>query len=184
MRENKPWREVMNGTLEPGGRGGKQWVVDLECGHTSYRQAARRGSKMPTKLRCIQCPDIGQLDINELGVDGSLHRRLYDLMVSLGLTLVEIKDGDHPSRLTMVFDNDTHMTTIVIDDTEKGEPTIELTGLEKIRDAAAACLKSQDTLDDLGLVAEFQDELRRALGQKTGLAFPDYSKGENADEVK
>lgn len=41
--------------------------------------------------------------IETLGVDGSYHRRIHDLMVRMGFALYAVEDVEHPSKLTMIF---------------------------------------------------------------------------------
>lgn len=66
-------------------------------------------------------------DLNRIGVEGSLPRRLLEEVEASGLTLIDVRDLDHPSRVELVFnDGDHHLTTITYEDTEiSPEPRCE-----------------------------------------------------------
>lgn len=58
-------------------------------------------------------------DRERIGVDGSVHRRILVLMESLGFKLIDARDIDHSSRMVLVFDEGTYLSTITIEDTER-----------------------------------------------------------------
>lgn len=62
-----------------------------------------------------------------LGVDGSLHRRILELCEQCGLVLVDVRDIGHPSRMTLVFDDETHLTEVTIEAKElEPKPALKL----------------------------------------------------------
>ena len=67
----------------------------------------------PPMVTCKRCRSW----LDKIGVEDSTPMRILGLMNALGYVLHEVKDVDHPSRVSMVFDEKTHFTTITYEDT-------------------------------------------------------------------
>lgn len=62
---------------------------------------------------------MAEFDRNRIGVPGSLVRRILDECEAVGLVLIEARYLDHLSRRVLVFDDETHLTEITVEDKEK-----------------------------------------------------------------
>ncbi len=58
--------------------------------------------------------------IERIGVEGSVGRRILELMEGLGFVLVGAEDLDHLSRAVLRFDEGNYLTTITIEDSPRG----------------------------------------------------------------
>lgn len=59
------------------------------------------------------------IELEEIGVEGSVNRRLLGLMQGLGIELIDVEDLDHPSRRSLLFDAGDYLTRLTIEDLEK-----------------------------------------------------------------
>ena len=69
--------------------------------------------------RTIQPNSIGPIDLDEVGVEGSVVRRIISLMQRLGIELTLVEGVDHPSKTVLHFDAGMHETVITYEDFEK-----------------------------------------------------------------
>jgi len=58
-------------------------------------------------------------DRERIGVQGSLNRRILAECEKVGLVLVGVRYAGHLSKQVLVFDDQTHMTEVTIEDLEK-----------------------------------------------------------------
>ncbi len=60
----------------------------------------------------------------DIGVDGSIHRRVHDLMVHFGAKLMEVYHDNKGTSVSMVFDEDEHcILTVSLVNSLKEEAT-------------------------------------------------------------
>lgn len=62
---------------------------------------------------------LEDLDLEDIGVDGSIHRRIHDLVVSFGAKLIGIETDALGTSVSMIFDEDTYISTVSIVDSLK-----------------------------------------------------------------